>query len=241
MVPMSASWSTTEEAALARRLVRTLDSGVLSTQSLELPGYPFGSVTPYAMTHEGRIALYVSGIAQHTANMEADPRVSLTVAAERGEQNQQAVGRVTVIGDASLATGEEAAGALDRYLAFFPEAAAYGGAHAFSIYWIEPRRVRFIGGFGQIFWVEEPDWSVPTPEWQAGEAGIVQHMNEDHVPALKAILFEHGVTASNPQLIAVDPEGFHARTEAGIHYVPFPVPCMTSDEVRQAMIQLARA
>ena len=36
--------------AKARALLRTSDAGVLSTQSLAMAGYPFGSLAPFAMT-----------------------------------------------------------------------------------------------------------------------------------------------------------------------------------------------
>jgi len=89
----------TNQAATGRRLVRSMDSGILSSMSLELPGYPFGSVAPYVMTHDGALAMYVSSIAQHTRNMQEDPKVSLTIV-QQGLGNKQALGRVTVVGDA---------------------------------------------------------------------------------------------------------------------------------------------
>jgi putative heme iron utilization protein len=235
-------WKTTEEAALARRLVRSTDGGVLSTMSVELPGYPFGSVTPYAMGRDGRIAVYVSGIAQHTRNMRADPKVCLTVAEEPGGENRQAVGRATVIGDASEVPASEADAVAERYFGFFPEAREYAGTHDFSFYRIEPRRVRYIGGFGRIFWVEPEDWSVPAPEWTSAERAIVEHMNEDHAESLRAIAAAHGAAqVGAAELVALDVEGFHVRADASLLYVPFPAPCTTTDEVRAAMIELARS
>ena len=63
----------------ARCLMRTQHTGVLSTVSLSLKGYPFGSVTPYWMTDNGDLILYASDIAQHSRNMKADSKVSLCV------------------------------------------------------------------------------------------------------------------------------------------------------------------
>jgi hypothetical protein len=239
---MDMTWKTTEEAALARRLVRSADSGVLSTMSLELPGYPFGSVTPYAMTREGSVAVYVSSIAQHTHNMRNDAKVCLTVAAERGGENQQAVGRVTVVADASEVPAHESGAVAERYFGFFPEARAYAGSHDFAFYRLAPRRVRFIGGFGRIFWVEPEEWIVPAPEWSSTERAIVDHMNDDHAEALRAIAAAHGAAQPGAaELVALDVEGFHVRADSGIHYVPFPSPCLTSDQVRASMIELARS
>ncbi len=238
----ASTWNPTEQSAMARRLVRSVDSGILSTLSVEVPGYPFGSVTPYVLTHSAEVAIYVSGIAQHTANMEADPKVCLTVTADPGGQgNAQAKGRVTVVGDARRAEGEAAQAALDRYLALFPEASAYAGTHDFAIYRIQPKRVRHIAGFGQIFWVEAGDWSAPVPAWADQEAGILEHMNRDHVPAMQAMAEAHGASGTDVSLVAMDPEGFHLGVDGGRLYLPFAGPCMDSGQVREAMVALTQA
>ena len=238
----ASTWSTDEQSAMARRLVRSVDSGILSTLSVELPGYPFGSVTPYALTHAGRVAVYVSGLAQHTHNMQGDPKVCLTVQERSSGENQQALARVTVVGDACRVEGEHVAAVEERYLRFFPEARAYGGTHDFAFYWVEPRRVRYIGGFGQIFWVEAADWSVPTPEWSAEEQRIIEHMNTDHADAVVELARQHcAQDVERAELVSLDVEGFHLRADTGLLYIPFPEPCATTAEVRAGMVLLARA
>ncbi len=239
---MSEQWRTTEQAALARRLLRGVDSGILSTMSMELPGYPFGSVTPYAMTHEGRAVVYVSEIAQHTSNMRGNAKVCLTVMERSGSDPQQALGRVTIVGDAMKVPDDQEAEVERRYFGFFPEAREYAGTHDFLFYWLEPRRVRYIGGFGQIFWVEAEDWTVPTPTWGADEQSIIEHMNIDHAGAVVNIARRHGaLEAQSAELVALDPEGFHLRADSTLLYVPFPEPCLTSEAVREGMVHLARA
>lgn len=231
-----------DQAAIARRLLRSIDSGILSTMSQELPGYPFGSVTPYALTCEGEVAVYVSGIAQHTNNMRGDSKVSLTVAAKKQENvNQQALGRVTVVGDAFLLPDDEAESARERYFSFFPEAREYGATHDFHIYCIKPKRVRFIGGFGKIFWVEEEDWAVPTAQWSADAQRIIDHMNGDHGDSLLQMAQVCNGTVESADLVALDTEGFHVRTDRGILYLPFPAPCATTEDVRNAMVELAKS
>lgn len=236
-------WSTDEQSAMARRLVRRIDSGILSTLSVDVPGYPFGSVTPYVLTHAGEVAIYVSGIAQHTANMLVDPRVCLTVTAgaSAGGGNVQAKGRVTIVGDARRAEDAEGQAALDRYLALFPEAQAYAGTHDFAIYLIRAKRVRHIAGFGQIFWVEPEAWSVPEPAWAEQEAGILEHMNRDHVPALRAMAEAQGSSGDDLRLLALDPEGFHLGVDGTRLYLPFPEPCLDASQVREALVALTQA
>ena len=229
-----------EPSATARRLLRSVDSGILSTLSVELEGYPFGSVTPYVLTHEGQIVVYVSSIAQHTVNMLRDPRVCLTVMA-RGEGNQQALGRATAVGDATVVDPESQAAAAQRYFSLFPEAASYAQTHEFLFFGILPKRVRYIGGFGQICWIEADDWAVPAAKWVEEESRIVEHMNDDHSEALINIV-RHSCahTADKVQMLGLDPEGFHVRADSVIHYLPFEAPCLTSEAVHTAMVKLAR-
>lgn len=230
----------TNEAATGRRTLRSLDSGVLASLSLELPGYPFGSLTPYVMTHAGELVLYVSSIAQHTRNMQANPKVSLTVV-ERAAGNPQALARVTVVGDASPVPEASLAAVSSRYYRLFPESEAYAETHGFSFFWIEPRRIRYIGGFGRIFWIEAEDWRMPTPAWAAEEPGILEHMNADHADALERIAGRAGgAPGAAATLVAVDPEGAHVRAGEATLYVPFREPALDMEAVRAEMVALAR-
>jgi putative heme iron utilization protein len=220
--------------------MRRVDSGVLSTMSVELPGYPFGSITPFIMTHEGRVVIYVSDIAQHTKNMNVDRRVCLTVI-EHGDGNQQALGRVTVVGDAAVVPVAERDAVAERYQRLFSESRAYEKTHGFAFYWIKPVRIRYIGGFGKISWIERDDWLLPAPEWAAEESHILDHMNDDHPPAIAAMLRQRGVEADDPRMVAVDLEGFHVTAGSDVHYIEFGGKQATMDAVRSAMVELARA
>ena len=123
----------------------------------------------------------ISDIAQHTRNIKRDGRVSLTVF-ERRADDPQAAGRLTWIGDAEpVGAGE--AGLRDRYLRYFPSSASYFEMHDFSFYRIRLKRARFIGGFGQIFWIDADSMRLENP-FRESEGGIVEHMNEDHRKAL---------------------------------------------------------
>jgi hypothetical protein len=48
------------------------------------------------------------------------------------------------------------------------------------------------------------------------------------------------VEAERAELVAVDPEGLHVRTERGVLYFPFDRCCATHEDVHQATVQLAR-
>lgn len=227
--------------AKARALLRRVDAGVLSTWSLAMPGFPFGSLAPFAMTHEGCPLIYVSRIAEHTRNLAANPRACLTaVEATRG--NRQALGRTSLLGEAHELPAAERGAAAERYFALFPEQRAYEQFHDFEFWRIEPVRVRWIGGFGEIHWIERDAWLSATPEWSADEASIVAHMNDDHRDALELLCRRSlGAEPEATRLVAVDPEGFHLCNAGAIHWLPFEHPCHTSQQVRLEMVRLTKA
>src|SRR2546422_11285714 len=84
---------------------------------MDLPGYPFGSIVPYCADEQCRPIIYISHIAQHTKNILADARVSLTVVERNVESDDvQARGRITCVANArirstSLRHGASPAGA----------------------------------------------------------------------------------------------------------------------------------
>ena len=92
---------------------------------------PFGSVVPYCLDAEGRPLILISRIAQHTHNLQADPRCSMLVG-ERGAEDIQAVGRLTLLAEARQLAEEEVAAAAERYYRYFPESADYHRVHDFD-------------------------------------------------------------------------------------------------------------
>ena len=237
-------------AVACRALLRSAAAGVLATRSVAVEGYPLGSVVPFVLTPEGRCVVYVSRIAQHTKNFEKDSRASLTVVEadlSGGDGDPQAFGRVSVLGDARRLEGAELEAARERYACFFPESRGHSGVHDFDYWAIDPVRVRYIGGFGAIHWVERDEFCPPVAEWQAGEPGIVQHMNEDHRDAM-ALMWKQirgGEPTDRdderePTMLATDPEGFHMRWGAETAYVPYAKRCETALDVRKEMVRLTR-
>jgi putative heme iron utilization protein len=137
----------------ARRLLEKGRVGVLATKSVALPGYPFASLTPYALDAQGRPLILISNLSQHTVNILADDRVSLLVY-DAAHPDVHDAARLTWTGRAVPA---EEAPAKARYLARFPEAKRFFQAHDFKLYVLTPVRGYYIGGFGRIFWIEPTD------------------------------------------------------------------------------------
>ena len=232
--------SKTEQAALqARTLFNSRCDGVLSTHSTDLPGYPFGSITPYCLNQDGQAVILISTIAQHTRNIIADNKVSL-IAFEQQADDSQAAGRVTYIGNA-LAINDEAMA--ERYYRFYPNSRNFHKTHDFNFYVIDLVRARYIGGFGQIYWVEKEGFLKTNPFSFEEETGMVEHMNADHQDAMNHYcdLFELAYDAEHkPQLVGVDSEGFHLRIAGRLSRIQFDIPDSDTLEARQALVELAR-
>ena len=226
----------------AKRLVRTLNSGVLSTISKNLQGYPFGSVTPFMSDSECALYIYISDIAQHAKNIREDARVSVTIyhQAERGDQNEE--GRVTFVGDATIVEGDQHEEQLQRYVTLFPEAKKYTEAHDFHLWKIDVKRVRYIGGFGKIFWLEKDEWIAGGSPWDLqSEMGMVNHMNEDHQDAMEAILAHHtGLVDADVLMSGVLTDGCYLQTHQKNVFIPFPFVCESSTDVRKALVALTK-
>ena len=142
-----------EFRAEAEALLRVRRFGILSTHSEAAPGYPFGSLASYAVDDQGRPVFLFSGLALHTQNAAADPRVSLTVFDAAAEERPQTAPRVTVIGDLVPVPQDEDAAARALYLERHPEARSYSQFGDFAVYRFTVRGIYFVGGFGSAGWV----------------------------------------------------------------------------------------
>ena len=217
----------------ARELLLRNSFGVLSTISLDVPGYPFGSVTPYCVDYQCRPLIYISHIAQHTRNILKDPRVSLTAVEGGNSDDVQARGRVTIIANAQPLPDDEA-GARARYFRYFPSARQYDQTHDFAFFRLELVRVRFIGGFGQIYWVEPADFVTKNPFSPAQEIQILQHMNRDHSDALR-----HYCNGETAEMAGIDANGFDVLKSGQKLRFSFETPVRNMEEARQALVKLA--
>ncbi|MBB1517789.1 HugZ family pyridoxamine 5'-phosphate oxidase [Aquipseudomonas guryensis] len=224
----------------ARELLLKEYRGVLSTHSKAMPGFPFGSVVPYCLDEQGCPLLLISRIAQHTHNLQQDGKCSLLVG-ERGAEDVQAVGRLTLLAEAEkLAEPAQIAAAAARYYRYFPESRDYHQVHDFDFWRLQPVRWRYIGGFGAIHWLEQVNLANPF----AGESeqSMLEHMNADHAAAITHYVKLAGLPAHEPaQLVGIDSEGFHLRIGKGLYWLAFPTSCNSPGAVRQALVQLARA
>jgi len=123
-----------------------------------------------------------------------------------------------------------------RYYSYFPESKSYGEAHDFSFYRLEPARIRFIGGFGEIYWVEPPEFERLNPFTSNEEEGIISHMNKDHSEAMKDYcrFFKklESPGRKDPVMAGIDGEGFDLIVDKRLLY---------TDGTTSGALEIARA
>ncbi|MDD2700220.1 MAG: pyridoxamine 5'-phosphate oxidase family protein [Sideroxydans sp.] len=158
----------------ARQLLRAHRYGALGTLSQKFDGHPFTSITPYMVDHDGSLLILISGLAEHTKNIQGDSRVSL-ITHNQDDPHIQTQGRVTVVGHAVFQQDRERCG--KRYLRYFPEAQTYFDMADFNFYRITPLAIRFIGGFGDIHWVKTERYLVPRHALMEEEESLLAELN----------------------------------------------------------------
>jgi hypothetical protein len=138
-----------ERLRVINELLATETNGVLSTLSARHRGYPFGSLTPYALTEHGEPILLLSQLAEHTRNIQADAHASLFVQ----QTDAQDAMRVTLLGSVHAASSPELR---ERYVARHPPSESYFAMADFGLYVLSVQHVRFVAGFGDMGWLSAP-------------------------------------------------------------------------------------
>jgi putative heme iron utilization protein len=172
-------------------LLHHASSGVLATQSLQLPGYPFATALPFGLDERHCPLFLLSGLAEHTKNLLSDHRTSLLVS-EPGIQSVLRGARLTVIGD--IAPVDVSGELVARYLRYQPDAKQYLELGDFLFFRLIPKRIRYIAGFGEMGWVEDTDWQ---------DAAILSLSDEEAVYRAVAPSLPNGV-----RLLGIDSYGF---------------------------------
>lgn len=219
----------------ARRFLRSTRSAVLSTHSARFEGYPFGSIAPFVLDHDGNPLILISTIAEHTKNIQTDPRVSL-IAFEPNAADLQASGRLTLIGNAEAVPKGDSA-SRDRYLRYFPQAQRYFDTHDFLFYRILVRQARYIGGFGKIHWIDGTQLRPPANKLAQQESTIIEHMNADHADSLRAYCRHwHQIEPQQARMLGIDTDGFDVLADGLALRFAFEQPVTDAQSARTALV-----
>ena len=221
----------------ARRWLRAHRHGLLSTHSKAVEGYPFGSVVPYVLDHEGCPLLLISRLAEHTKNLGADSRASLLI--HEPEGNILAQARVTLLGKAEVVADPDSVEA--RYTRYFPETAGYRTQLDFDFWRIAPVTLRAIAGFAKVHWLSREAYTLPANSFAQDEAGIIEHMNTDHANTMRDYCRLHNLPdVQNVQMVGIDCDGFDIIADGKPLRFDFDEPVTDAPSARAALVALAQ-
>jgi len=233
-------------AERTRTLLHLNSLATLSTLSRRQPGFPFGSLMPYALDDAGRPLFLISNMAMHTQNLKADPRASLFVTQPAADGDPLGAARATLIGNILQVPGEDKAAVRELYLARHENSRYWVDFADFSFFRMDILDIYYVGGFGVMGWVTATDYALAAPDPLADSAqGILDHMNADHVDAMILLARTHSqLEATEATMTAVDRLGFHLRlkTSEGMKgtRINFPTEVRTPNETRAALVEMVR-
>jgi putative heme iron utilization protein len=200
-------------AERVRTMLSLLPIATLSTVSRKHPGFPFGSLMPFAIDAGGRPLFLISNMAMHTQNLKADPRCSLFVSQTAADGDPLGASRATLVGHARPVSEGETDSARQTYLARHENSRYWVDFADFSFFRLEPIDVYYVGGFGVMGWVEAHEYEQAAPDPLAASApGIIAHMNADHVDAMIQLARAHTrLEVIEASMTSVDRLGFTLR------------------------------
>lgn len=221
----------------ARQLLRRCRHGALATLSQRLSGHPFATVVPYVTDHAGRPLLLISALAEHTRNLRADARASLMVHA--AGEDVLAAARLTCAGRGERLE-DAPAEVVERYLRHLPRARGLLGFGDFAFYRIEPEALHWVGGFGDIQWLDADAVRAPASTLAESEAAILAHMNADHRHNLRDYCrLMHGCAPRDVEMVGIDCDGFDVRADGHLLRIDFETTVSTPAAARRALVALA--
>jgi putative heme iron utilization protein len=202
-------------------------------------------VVTYGLDSAGQPCFFVSTMAEHTRNLDADARASLLVVEDvPAGADPLASGRVTLLGKAADVTDpEEKAAARAGYLAANP-AAFYVDYGDFRCLRLVVTDVRYVGGFGRMGWVDVEAYAAAQPDpLMSAAPGIIGHMNADHADALVTLCHHNAKRTDvvSASMTAVDRYGFEVVADLGadrreVLRIGFRTEQVTAEGVRRELI-----
>ena len=229
-----------EPKAAAKVLLRTTRSGTLATLDRNT-GHPFASLVNVATDVDGAPVILVSRLSTHTANLEADGRASILLAAT-GKGDPLAHPRLTVLG--SFANIErdapDAARVRRRFLSRHPKSRLYAGFGDFTFWRLQVVSAHLNGGFARAADLKAGDVTTNlegAAEIVEIEESAVEHMNADHSDAVRLYATKLlGETDGPWEVTGIDPDGLDLALGDRMARIPFAEHVTTGVALRKTLV-----
>jgi putative heme iron utilization protein len=229
--------------SVARGLLRSTRAGALATIDRNT-GHPFASLVNVATDSDGSPAILISRLSTHTANLEADGRASVLLAAT-GKGDPLAHPRLTLLGTfVPVARDDRREPRIRRrFLGRNPKSELYAGFADFAFWRLETVSAHLNGGFARAADLKANDVMTDVTGAEdliEAEAGAVAHMNADHADAVRLYATKLlGAADGVWRLTGLDPDGLDLACGDTILRLPFPERVTTAQQLRKVVVDLA--
>ncbi len=156
-------------------LLHRKTSGALATHAREPLGYPYPTALPFAPDARHRPVVLVSRLAEHARNLEADPRAGFLVVDAPPSDDILNGERLTLLG--RFVPGGLEPSLVRRYLRYHPDAERYLALGDFSFRVLEIERMRYIGGFGAMGWLDAEELDPLEPLTDEEETALIEYFD----------------------------------------------------------------
>ncbi len=225
-----------EAIRVARTLLRTNRVTMLAT--LDPGGYPYNTATNLIVEPDGVPAVFMAGLSIHARNIEADPRVSMTVADSRTDV--MTTPRLTLSGRAERVPADETAELRARYEERFPKSKLYLGLPDALFYRVQAQAVQLNGGPAQNANSVTPEdllTDLDTASALMSEApALVASLNQDDLGTRLAAAAD--AKPGRWRVSSIDPEGIDLSTASDLARVWFTDPVVTRSDFDTAVADL---
>lgn len=198
--------------------IRTLVSqstgyATLSTNSLQYPGFPTGSIVGFNTDCTGKPFFVFSSMSAHTKDINADGRASLTITSKNFKD--AADGRAVLIGTIKELPKDKISKYREMYLQKHPSAfwVDFGDFTYYTMDRID--NVRFIGGFARAGAITGEEYEKALIDPLATFADqVMNHMNEDHSDSTVAMIKHYvGIDVSDASIVGLDKYGMTVKAK----------------------------
>ena len=223
---------------LARHLLRSVRAGALATIDRETGG-PFATLVTVATDLDGSPLLLVSGLSAHAANLDADPRASILLAAT-GRGDPLAHPRLTVVGQVERSTDPRVR---RRFLARNPKSELYADFPDFTFRRMAVAGAHLNGGFAKAGRLGPPELLTDLTGTEAlveAEEGAIAHMNADHADAIGLYATRlAGAPEGRWMATGCDPDGMDLAAGDLTARLVFPERVSDPGALRRMLVRLA--
>jgi putative heme iron utilization protein len=240
--PQTADFAPTDVAKALLRATRTATLATLDRNT----GHPFASLINVATDADGAPVILISRLATHTANLEADGRASLLMAA-LGKGDALTHPRLTVLGTFAPVPMDSAdePRLRRRYLARQPKSKLYADFADFAFWRMQVVSAHLNGGFARAADLTAVDVLSDLSDADgliAAEEGAVEHMNVDHEQACRLYATKLlGAPEGDWRCAGINTDGIELQNGPNGLWLPFPQRVTGPGPLRAVLKQLAEA